>query len=59
MDSEGKLHLTKLVAFYNVIISWVDKGRAVDVAYPDFSKTFDTVSCSILLGMVRKYRLDK
>ena len=27
--------------FYDVITGWVDEGRAVDVAYLDFSKALD------------------
>jgi len=38
---------------------WVDEGRAVDVVYLDFSKAFETVSHSILLGKPRKCGLDE
>jgi len=38
---------------------WVDEGKAVDVVYLDFSKTFDTVSHNILLGKPRKCGLDE
>jgi len=34
--------------------SWVDEGRAVEVLYLDFSKTFDTVSQDILIMKLRK-----
>jgi len=38
---------------------WVDEGRAIDVVYLNFSKTFDTVFHNILLGKLRKCGLDE
>ena len=57
--SKRKSCLTNLVAFYNVITSWVDGERAVDVLYLDFSKVFDTVSHSTLVMKLRKSRTDE
>ena len=37
----------------------VDEGKAVDVAYLDFSKTFDTVSCSVVLGKLAAHDLGR
>ena len=51
--------MTNLVAFYDVMAGWIDVGRAVDVVYFDFNKAFDTVSHSILVMKLRKYRIDE
>ena len=56
--TKGKSSLTNLVAFYDVMISWVDEGREVDVAYFGFSKAFDSVSHNILVGKLRKCVID-
>jgi len=52
--TKGKSCLTNMRAFYDGMTGWVDEGRAVDVVYLNFSKTFDTVSHNILLWKLRK-----
>lgn len=42
--------LTNLMSFYDKLTHLVDEGKTADVLYLDFSKAFDTISYSILLG---------
>jgi len=51
--------LTNLISFYDLVICLVDKGKAVDLAYPNFSKAFNTVSHSILLKKLGARGLDR
>ncbi|PKU43632.1 rna-directed dna polymerase from mobile element jockey- hypothetical protein [Limosa lapponica baueri] len=45
-----KTRLKNLISIYNEITALVDEGRAVDIAYLDFGKAFDTVSYKIFIG---------
>lgn len=49
--TKGKLCIIDPIAFYGGTTSWIDEGRAVDVACHDFSKTLDIVSHDILICM--------
>jgi len=55
---EGRPCLTNLISFYDQVTHLVDEGKAVGVAYLDFSKAFDTVSCNILLEKLAACGLD-
>ncbi|PKU45439.1 rna-directed dna polymerase from mobile element jockey-like [Limosa lapponica baueri] len=58
-STKGKSCLNNLIAFCDGMTGWIDEGRAVDVVCLDFSKAFDTVSHSFLIGKLRKCGLDE
>lgn len=53
-----KSRLTNLIAFYDGTGGWIDEERAEDAVYLYFSKAFDTVSHSVLIGKPRECGLD-
>jgi len=55
---KGRSCLTSLISFYDQVTQLVDKGKAVDVVYLDFSMAFGTVPHSIFLETLAAHGLD-
>ncbi|PKU42894.1 rna-directed dna polymerase from mobile element jockey-like [Limosa lapponica baueri] len=56
---KGKFCLTNLIPFCNKVTPLVDEGKTIDILYLDFSKSFDTVTHSVLLEKLAAYDLDE
>ncbi|PKU49695.1 rna-directed dna polymerase from mobile element jockey-like [Limosa lapponica baueri] len=56
---KGRSCLTNLISFYDHVTRLLDQGKAVDVAYLDFGKAFDTVPHSVLLEKLANHGTDK
>ncbi|TRZ19228.1 hypothetical protein HGM15179_007901 [Zosterops borbonicus] len=55
--TKSKSCLTNLFGFYDVTATWMEDGRAVDIVYLDFFKSFNPVSHYILIGKLRNWGL--
>ena len=56
---KGTSCLMNLISTYDKVTCLVDEGKAVDVAYLDLSKSFDTVSHSTPLEKLAVHGLDR
>ena len=56
---KGRSCLTNLISFYDKMTRLLDEGKAVDVVYLDFGKTFDTVPHRILTEKLAAHGLDE
>lgn len=55
---KSRFCLTDLI-FYDKMTCLVDEGKAVDVAYLDYSKMFDTIYNNILLNKLAAHGLER
>ena len=55
---KSKSSRANLISFYDRVTGHVDKGKVIDVIYPDFSNAFDSSPHDILINKHRRYGLD-
>jgi len=57
MDSPRKSCLANMITFCDKTTGLVSEWKSVGIAYLDFRKAFDTVSCKILMEKLTNYGL--